>query len=409
VTARRFWQTYRVIGDVLTAAVGARQSTDAAGFERSLDLLVMAPRPEVSATLVQRLATAVGNAWMRGWQPADVTRAVRRAHGVRHARLVVDMIAERMAGQPADTVDDRWAAQLRTLDARVWWTGGDAYLERWAAREGVEPIMATRYAVEVLAAVEALPGLPRLLPPPGIGPVRRAPRRSGRDAASRMLERVRSLLAKAESSEFASEAEAYTAKAQELIARHSIDHALLHRGDDRDQPVAVRVTVDSPYEEAKALLLQKVAEATMCRSVWSAEFGFATVFGFTADIAAVELMYGSLLVQGTATMVREGSGGRTKSFRQSFLYAYAVRIGQRLRTATDDARTDARTDAETGAGTDELLPVLASREQAVEERVAEVFAKFTSRRPRINDERGWISGTAAADRARLEGRRAVDG
>jgi hypothetical protein len=216
---------------------------------------------------------------------------------------------------------------------------------------------------------------------------------------------VRSLLAKAESSEFASEAEAYTAKAQELIARHSIDHALLHRDDDRDQPVAVRVTVDSPYEEAKALLLQNVAEATMCRSVWSAEFGFATVFGFADDIAAVELMYGSLLVQGTATMVREGSGGRTKSFRQSFLYAYAVRIGQRLRTATDDARTDAGT----GAGTDELLPVLASREQVVEERVAEVFAKFTSRRPRINDERGWISGTAAADRARLEGRRAVDG
>jgi hypothetical protein len=86
-----------------------------------------------------------------------------------------------------------------------------------------------------------------------------------------------------------------------------------------------------------------------------------------------------------------------------------VRIGQRLRTATDHARTDAQTDAGTGAGADELLPVLASREQAVEERVAEVFAKFTSRRPRINDERGWISGTAAADRARLEGHRAVDG
>jgi hypothetical protein len=389
-----------VIGDALTAAVGACRGNDAAGFESSLDRLVTAPRPDVSAILVRRLATALGGAWIRGWQPADVTRSVRRAHGHRHARLAVDMVAEQLAGQPVDTMDDRWAAQLSALDARRWWHDSDVYLDRWARREGVDPIMATRYAVEVLALLEWLPALPHLLPPPGTAPRPRAPRRGGRDAAGRLLDRVRSLLAKAESSDFAAEAEAYTAKAQELIARHSIDHALLPRDDHRDQPVAVRVSVDSPYEDAKALLLQNVAEATMCRSVWTAEYGFATVFGFAGDIAAVELMYGSLLVQGTTTMVREGSGGRTRAFRQSFLYAYAVRIGQRLHTATEKVRA--------GAGTDDLLPVLASREAAVEERLAEVFATFTSRRARVNDERGWTCGTAAAERARLDGHRALD-
>ena len=124
------------------------------------------------------------------------------------------------------------------------------------------------------------------------------------------------------------------------------------------------------------------------------------MFGFAGDIAAVELMYGSLLAQGTTTMVREGSGGRAREFRQSFLYAYAVRIGQRLRAATEEVRA--------GAGTDDLLPVLASREAAVEERLAEVFATFTSRRARVNDERGWTDGTAAAERARLDGHRAPD-
>ena len=388
------------ITDMLIAAVGALGRDDVAAFEHSLDALVTSAGSQVSTTLLARLTTAVGNAWIRGWQPVDVARAVRRIYGARHTRLAVDMIAVQMADHPAETVDDRWAAQLRSLGASVWWPDAGAYLEQRAAREKLDIIMATRYGVEVLAVIEGLPPLPHLLPRPGAAAVRRHPRRTGRDAARRMLDRVRALLAKAESSQFDSEAEAYTAKAQQLIARHSLDVATLSNQDDGDRPVAVRVTVDGPYEEARALLLQNVAEANLCRSVWSAEFGFATVFGFPDDVTAVELMYGSLLVQGTATMVREGSAGRRKTFRQSFLYAYAVRIGQRLTAASESARTE--------AADNDLLPVLASREAAVEESVADVFTKFTSRRARVSDEHGWVSGTAAADRARLHDRRRVD-
>ena len=59
--------------------------------------------------------------------------------------------------------------------------------------------------------------------------------------------------------------------------------------------------------------------------------------GFAGDVEAVELLFTSLLVQATAAMMRAGSRtgrngrSRTRSFRQSFLHAYAVRIGQRLR------------------------------------------------------------------------------
>lgn len=113
-----------------------------------------------------------------------------------------------------------------------------------------------------------------------------------------MLAKVRGLLAKAESTEFPEEAEALTAKAQQLMARHSIDAALLDaERDTRQVPGGVRVGVDAPYEEPKVHLLQAVAQANRCRTVWSRNLGFSTVVGFAADVRAVELLYTSLLVQ----------------------------------------------------------------------------------------------------------------
>lgn len=50
---------------------------------------------------------------------------------------------------------------------------------------------------------------------------------------------MRGLLAKAEATEFEQEAEALTAKAQQLIARHAVDGALLHAGSDVGEPAGV--------------------------------------------------------------------------------------------------------------------------------------------------------------------------
>jgi hypothetical protein len=200
----------------------------------------------------------------------------------------------------------------------------DRWLDAWANRVGVDPILAIRYAVEALTTVDGLPSVPRLVPPPGTSlPAIGRPPRSGRDPTTRMLDRVRSLLAKAESSTFPAEAEAFTAKAIELTARYSVDQALQSdRDHDRDESTAIRIGVDAPYEQAKALLLQYVAEANLAQSIWSSELGFATVFGFPTDLTAVELIYASLLVQATAAMVRLGSGKRAREFRESFLLAF---------------------------------------------------------------------------------------
>jgi hypothetical protein len=368
----------------------------------------------VLTAIAQRELSAV---WTRGWQPVDVVRAARRDCGARHGRIVVDVIAGEMRGYAAATVDERWEAQLRELDATVWWARDDEYLSALGEREGLARPELIRCLLEVLHVFSTCPEIQVLCPPPG-----RARRGSlgaagagGRAADPRQLERVRALLAKAESTSFLEEAEAYTAKAQELMARHSIDYALLSAGTGaRDEPVGRRIGIENPYEAPKVLLLDAVAGANRCRAIWSSSFGFVTVLGFAADIDAIELLFTSLLVQATAAMMQAGSRrdshGRstTRSFRQSFLTAYAQRIGERLATATKQATEQAGRDLADQPGADQLLPVLASRDTAVGAKADELFPDLVGRPVAITNRDGWASGRAAADHARLTARRAVD-
>lgn len=213
-----------------------------------------------------------------------------------------------------------------------------------------------------------------------------------------MLDKVRALLQKAESTEFPQEAEALTARAQQLIARYNIDEALLNRG--KGHPGDRRIDIGNPYSAPKAILLHVVADANRCRSVWHREQGHATVLGFPNDLLAVELLFTSLLVQATSAMLQAGSHhdahgrSRTRSFRHSFLTAYAQRIGERLQEAMEKA-------VEETASTD-LSPVLASRNAEVEQSLAELFPTlrpFRAGTPTNRD--GWLNGRAAADRAAL--------
>ncbi|MGH9093190.1 MAG: DUF2786 domain-containing protein, partial [Acidimicrobiales bacterium] len=229
----------------------------------------------------------------------------------------------------------------------------------------------------------------------------------GRDASAqdRALEKARHLLSKAESTTFPDEAEALTAKAQELLARYSIDRAAVE-GSDRAQRrpggSTRRIWVDDPYVIAKAQLLHVVASANRCRSVIMESIGLATVAGHEDDLATVELLFTSLLVQATTQMTaagarRDPSGrSRTRSFRQSFLVAFAIRIGQRLREV-EEASMSAGEAAHGGA----LLPVLASRAAAADELIHELFPEMDHRGSHASDAEGWAAGTLAAELSSL--------
>jgi hypothetical protein len=357
----------------------------------------------VDHELRRYLRLAIGGAWRGGWQPAELVRQVGRELGGAQARLATDMVAEQMLEYAAATVDDRWAAQLAMLGADVWW-GTDIYLERWREREGMTRITAVTSMVTLIMKLGMLPVLATLGPLPGTA--RRSSRAAvTRDVDERMLGKIRALLAKAESTEFEEEAEALSTRAQELMARYSIDHALLAvEAGSKDKPLARRIPVDSPYEEPKAHLLNVVAEANRCRAAYTQQLGLMTVFGFLADLDAVELLFTSLLVQANTALVRAGSRSdrhgrsRTRSFRQSFLIAYAIRIGERLTEASGAAE---RSVAEESPGRN-LLPVLAARDREVTEAFEATFTQLTrGRRLHANDDEGWHSGRAAADLAAL--------
>ncbi|WP_405092226.1 DUF2786 domain-containing protein [Micromonospora sp. NBC_01392] len=380
---------------LLDDALAAARGTDVRAAERALDALVVGDGAAVDAALLARLARAVGRLWPRGWQPVDVDRLATRRLTARGARLLRDTLAAQRRALPAP-VPVWFDEQLTDLAAH--WDTDAGWLDR---RADGDRITALRDAVDALVLVESLPPIAVLRPPPGAAAV---PLAAVPATGSRMLDRVRALLAKAESSGYPAEAEAFTAKAQELMARHSIDAALLAATAERpDQPGGMRLGTDAPYAAAKALLVQEVAAANRCESVWSDDLGFATVLGFPADLAAVELLHTSLLVQATAAMLRgrgdrsgrgKGGGRRTKGYDESFLNAFALRIGERLRAASTAA-------AEEHAD-DRLLPVLAARSDAVRERADQLFPGTTRHRLQVRDTEGWSSGTTAADRASLD-------
>ncbi|MET8293653.1 DUF2786 domain-containing protein [Streptomyces sp. NPDC005180] len=347
----------------------------------------------VGRELLQRGEGFVRRAWERGWRPADVLRLVRRELGEVHLRVAGDVIAaeaRRYARLP-----DGWGA------GQVWWSGDQTYAEELARRERADRFT---LATAVLELYRLLVRLPSIEP---VGPVPGDPAADALEHAHiepKMLGRIRALLAKAEATTYPEEAEALSAKAQELMARHTVDEALLavRGGGPARVPGACRIGVEPPYEEAKAVLLDAVATANRCRAVWNSAFEFSTVVGFESDLEAVELLYTSLLVQGTAAMTRaeaaQRAGGRkrTKTFRQSFLLAYASRLGRRL----------AETAEHTAAETPDHLPALRARDVAVSSRADEMFPRTTTTRLRgATDHAGWEDGTAAADAAHMGGRR----
>lgn len=221
------------------------------------------------------------------------------------------------------------------------------------------------------------------------------------DPDAGVLHKVRSLLAKAESTTFPDEAEALSAKAQQLMDRHAIDRAMVAAaGGGASRPEGRTLLVESPYARPKFQLLTELARANRCRAVLDTQSNLATVVGFPDDQATVELLYTSLLVQGTRAMLQAGTSTRTRSraFRQAFLVAYAARIGQRMREASSATVTEA-----VRAHGDGLLPVLQSREAAVEDELAGAFPHLRRMRVTASDPAGYAAGHAAADRARLGG------
>ncbi|GAA4809503.1 DUF2786 domain-containing protein [Nocardioides caeni] len=345
------------------------------------------------------LLGAIASAWSQGWQPAELVHHVGHKGGRAAGRLTDLAIVADHDRRPGQVLDPRWQTQVEALGSRSESTRLD-WLRQWRRRDGMDRRQCYDAVGDSWRVFSRLPRLPVLVPPPGQdssvldfpGPVTGA-------TADPALERIRKLLAKAESTPFEAEAEALTAKAQQLMARHAVDRAQL-RGTVPEGPRMVRLMLESPHASAKCVLLGAVAAANRCQAIELRGLGLGVLVGHADDLASVEALFTSLLVQaGNALRVAgQGDGGaraRSASFRRSFYLGFAGRIRERL------AAVDAAVLADPSASGS--LPVLRSRAQAVEDAVARFFGGRLDRSAvgGRGDALGAAQGRHAAGQARL--------
>ena len=232
-----------------------------------------------------------------------------------------------------------------------------------------------------------------------------------------MLRKVRGLLDKAENTSFEHEQDALLAKAAELMARYRITEAMVARSKplvDRGEIVQRDVQLGSgQYVRARLALLGAVAEHSCCKLLthtgWDGRVG--EVFGYESDVATVEVLYTSLLVQATSSMrtAKRPAGQSGLEFRRSFLFGFANRIAERL-AETNRAVTEEMGDGAGGPTSTSVALVLVDRRQDVEDEVFRRVGRVgTLGRAKHVSRDGWSGGRKAGDRADLHTARGVAG
>jgi hypothetical protein len=193
------------------------------------------------------------------------------------------------------------------------------------------------------------------------------------------LAKIGALLRKAESTDSEPEAQALTAKAQQLASLHAIDLAVarhyLPAGERREQPIVREIRLGERGTKGLSTLVElfsQIGLANDVRLTIAHNSTFVYAHGFPSDIDTVETLYSSLVVQQVQAarayiasstwksekVWREGHYDRNYTWqrgdyrpisaitaRLNFQQGFAYRIGDRLREAKAQATAE-RTAAE---------------------------------------------------------------
>lgn len=230
---------------------------------------------------------------------------------------------------------------------------------------------------------------------------------------------IRALLAKAESSEFESEAEALRERAFQLMAKFGIEQAMLASKVVSDlEATKVLIVIKGPYHARRVMLLTALAKAMRCRTVVVVPVlkrGQKTpdspvyVYGMPSDVERVKLMFESLDLQMADALTKSLSDkparvhGRTWSV--NFISSFASEVYRRVNQAERDAES-----SEVTHGSGKFEVVLADNES----KVHSLFEKenpnsFKTTHSSTSSSAGWSAGSKAGANAALGNAQGVGG
>ncbi len=232
----------------------------------------------------------------------------------------------------------------------------------------------------------------------------------------KMLARIRALLNKAENEAATpAEAEAFTAKATELIAKYGIDQALLAAELPAPTLIGDRVfVVEAPYAGQKLRFLFWIATALGAQGVRRTGTRQGTeelhLFGTQADLTRIDLLFTSLLVQCANAMTAAYNAdpramARPRKWRGDFTEGFADQVSHRLKLAESRAQRQAQAERAPAGGPSVEL-VLLDKTQRVSDRLSEVYPNLKAARSRrVSRSSGYSRGSEAGSRADLGGTR----
>jgi len=230
---------------------------------------------------------------------------------------------------------------------------------------------------------------------------------------TKYAEKIAALLAKAEGTTFQEEADAFLAKAQELMTRWAIDEAMIDnaRGVERDVIEQREFVYGGFYASDKGGLTWPIVRANGCRGVYTSSGSWGgtrtigdkayrmwyqlTATGFRSDLNRVSMLEASLQLQMAQALntwwKEEDRSWMSKSenvrARRSFMEGFASGVHTKLNEATKAGREAAAKDQAERAGTTEA------------EATESVALVLRSRKDRVDD---WMDnhyGTLRSGRA----------
>lgn len=182
--------------------------------------------------------------------------------------------------------------------------------------------------------------------------------------SSDIISKIQKLLAKAESTTHEAEADAFFAKAQELMMAHAISEEALKSAGKQPTEEMVEVSVaikeGQPATRMRQSFLGGVARAMNCRVLVFGGTGTCRVFGYKSEAEFTQLLYMSVELQSRAAVLRAIKSAKAEHdayygkfrpgvWRRTFIEAYLSRVGDRI------AQRYAKADETHGTGTSIVL------------------------------------------------------